>query len=91
MENAGSSTDVAIVERITDFIVENFLFGDVSRKPGRDDSLIENGIVDSTGILEMIEFLEAEFGIEVKEEETVPANLDSLAALDRFVRTKQKG
>lgn len=91
MENAGSSTDVAIVERITDFIVGNFLFGDASRKPGRDDSLIENGIVDSTGILEMIEFLEAEFGIEVKEEETVPANLDSLAALDRFVRTKQKG
>jgi len=81
----------AIGERISNFIVSNFLFGDSSKKPAETDSLIGKGIVDSTGILELIEFLESEFGIEVKEEETVPQNLDSLAALTRFIEGKLSG
>jgi len=88
MEQATAPTGTVIIERVSDFIVSNFLFGDLSRKPAPGDSLIETGIIDSTGILELIEFLESEFGIEVKEEETIPRNLDGLANLDAFIKKK---
>lgn len=82
------AADTEIARKISDFITENFLFGDSSKLPSGTESLIENGIIDSTGILEMIEFLESGFGIEVKEEETIPQNLDNLAALTRYVSGK---
>ncbi len=70
---------------LAEFIVTNYLFGDGSRAPRDDDLLVEEGVIDSTGILELIEFLESNFGIEVAEAETVPANLGSVASLTRFV------
>lgn len=79
----------SIRDQVTDFIVASYLFGDSSRTPGPDQSLVETGIVDSTGVLEMIEFLESEFGIQVLEEETVPENLDSIDRLCRYVEGKQ--
>jgi acyl carrier protein len=78
-----------IRDELTDFIVTNYLFGDASRVPPEDDSLIETGIIDSTGILELIEFLESRFGIEVSDAETVPQNLGSIANLVAFVTAKQ--
>lgn len=72
-----------------DFIVENYLFGDAARTPLDDESLVEAGLVDSTGILELIEFLEEHFGIHVSESETVPENLGSISALTRFVEAKK--
>ena len=77
-----------VEEKLMEFIVENFLFGDTSRMPSEDDSLINTGIVDSTGILELIEFLEDTFKIEVAETETLPENLDSIGGLIRFVGRK---
>ncbi len=74
---------------LTEFIVANYLFGDVTRAPGDDTSLVEEGFIDSTGILELIEFLETQFGIEVSEAETVPQNLGSIASLTRFVLSKR--
>jgi acyl carrier protein len=74
---------------LTEFIVANFLFGDVARAPRDDDTLVEEGIIDSTGILELIEFLETRFGIEVSEAETVPENLGSVSSLTKFVMGKQ--
>lgn len=88
MAEAKVTADTRVIERISDFIVANFLFGDSSKKPDEGDSLIGKGIVDSTGILELIEFIETEFGIKIEEEETVPANLDSLAAMKRFIEHK---
>jgi acyl carrier protein len=81
----------SIRDQVTDFIVASYLFGDSSRTPGPDQSLVETGIVDSTGVLEIIEFLESEFGIQVLEEETVPANLDSIDRLCRYVERKRSG
>ena len=78
-----------IRSELTDFIVANYLFGDGSRTPKDDESLVESGIIDSTGILELIEFLESHFGIEVTEAETVPGNLGSVADLTRFVTEKR--
>jgi acyl carrier protein len=77
-----------ITSDLTDFIVTNYLFGDAGRAPAEDASLVEGGIIDSTGVLELIEFLESHFGIEVSEDETVPENLDTISALTRFVLNK---
>lgn len=88
MAQTDVSTGTRTMERISDFIVANFLFGDSSKRPGESDSLIGKGIVDSTGILELIQFLESEFGIQIEEKETLPQNLDSLAALKDFVERK---
>jgi acyl carrier protein len=52
------------------------------------DSFMEEGIVDSTGVLELLEFIEGEFGIKVEDEEVVPENLDSLKKLTLYIETK---
>jgi acyl carrier protein len=75
--------------QLVDFVVTNYLFGDESRAPGDDDSLVEGGIIDSTGVMELIEFLESQFGIEVSDDDTVPRNLDTVANLTQFVLRKQ--
>jgi acyl carrier protein len=78
-----------IKTRITGFIVTNFLFGNAAGMPAEDASLIENAVVDSTGILELIEFLEGEFSIGIEDTETLPQNLDSVANLTAFVTRKK--
>jgi acyl carrier protein len=81
--------DSTIKSELTEFIVTNYLFGDVTRTPLDDDELVEAGIIDSTSVLELIEFLESHFGIEVTEAETVPGNFGSVSALTRFVASKR--
>ena len=81
--------DTQIRAELTEFIVTNYLFGDVTQAPRDDDALVEEGIIDSTGILELIEFLESHFGIEVSEAETVPQNLGSISSLTEFVMSKR--
>lgn len=80
--------EAEVRSELVEFIVTNFLFGDVQRTPADEDSLVEGGIIDSTGILELIVYLEERFGIEVSDTETVPANLGSIANLTRFVLVK---
>jgi len=76
--------------RIEDFILSSFLFGDADRMPSRTDSLLETGVIDSTGVLELIEFLEAEFRLHVDDDESVPENLDSIENLARFIAAKTR-
>lgn len=78
-----------IGQRVEEFIFESLLLGDRSRMPAPEDSLIESGVIDSTGVLELIEFLEAEFDISVHDSETVPENLDSVARVVAFVGKKR--
>jgi acyl carrier protein len=85
----GAGVDRQIRAELTEFIVANYLFGDIKSAPRDDDALVEQGVIDSTGILELIEFLECHFGIEVSEAETVPQNLGSIANLTGFVMNKQ--
>lgn len=75
----------AIADRVRDFIVENFLFGDTSVDLGSQVSLIENGIIDSTGVLELVAFIEEEFGVVFADADIVPANLDSIERIAAFV------
>lgn len=77
-----------VSKTITEFVVTNYLFGNAEDAPEADTSLLGKGIIDSTGILELIEFLESEFQIQVSEAETVPENMDSIANLTSFVTAK---
>ena len=74
--------------KIRGFIVENFLFGadDGSLKDG--DSFLESGIIDSTGILEVVGFVEDEFDFDVNDEDLVPENFDSIDRLVAYIERK---
>jgi len=73
--------------KVREFVVENFLFGD-GEKLMDDTSFMEEGIIDSTGILELVFFLEETFGFSVEDDELVPENMDSLQNIARFVDRK---
>lgn len=75
-------------ERVMQFIRDSLLLGDDSRMPAPADSLVETGVIDSTGILELTEFLEQEFGVRVEDVETVPENLDGIDRIIDYVRRK---
>jgi acyl carrier protein len=74
---------------IRQFIVENFLFGEDGNLEEMT-SFLESGIIDSTGILELVAFLEEKFGISVADDELIPENLDSIANVVAYL-TKKKG
>lgn len=76
-------------EKLRAFIAESYLFGDTTRMPADDESLLESGVIDSTGVLELIEFLEEEFGFSVEDTETVPENLGSISGLNRYISSKR--
>ncbi|MBF0679019.1 MAG: acyl carrier protein [Devosia sp.] len=79
-----------IKANIRDFIVENFLFGDTSQPIEDTTSLIDNGYVDSTGVLELVFHIEQSFGIKVADSEIIPANLDSVGAIAAYIEKKQQ-
>lgn len=76
---------------LRDFIVDGFLLGRDPKELSDDSSLLDMGIIDSTGVLELVGHLEATFGITIEDDELVPDNLDSINNLIKFVQTKQNG
>ncbi len=76
-----------IRERVRAFIGENFYVPDME-KLGDGQSLVETGIVDSTGILEVLSFIEEQLDVEVADAEAIPANLDSIQNIVAFVGRK---
>lgn len=78
-------------EKLRLFILENFLFSDDQSELNDDDSFLDKEIIDSTGILEVIEFLEEEEGIKVEDDELIPDNLDSVDKIISFVNKKKNG
>ena len=78
----------SIKEQIKTFIIENFLFGNAEGLHD-DTSFLEESILDSTGVLELITFLEENFSIKVDDEELIPENLDSINKLIAFIHAKQ--
>ena len=74
--------------RIRQFVLSNFYVADASTL-GDDLSLLDRGIIDSTGVLEVIGFLETEFAIQVLDEEMLPENLDSISRIADYVVRKQ--
>lgn len=74
-------------KEVREFIVSNFLFGDGAALQD-DTSLLDSGTVDSTGVLELIMFLEEKFNLKIDPEEVVPDNLDSINKIVRFLSEK---
>ena len=79
-----------VEEIIRRHIFENFLFTDDPTQLRDEASFLEEGIVDSTGVLELVMFIEEAFGFEVEDEDVLPENFDSVAKIARFVRAHQR-
>jgi acyl carrier protein len=75
--------------QIRSFLAENFPLGEDPGKLDADASLLEAGIIDSTGVLELVGFVEENFGIRVEDEELLPENLDSIQNIVSFVERKR--
>jgi len=75
---------------VREFIIDNFLFGE-AEKLQDDISFFESGIIDSTGILEVVSFLEEKFNIKVDDEELIPENFSSVIDIDRYLNQKLNG
>lgn len=78
---------MSVHESIRAFVVDNFLFGDENGLSS-DSSFLDEGIVDSTGILELVAYIETEFGIRIADHELVPENLDSIERVAAFIERK---
>ncbi len=78
-----------IIMRVRGFVEENFLYMHSNFQLGDNDRLLERGVIDSMSIVEMIAFVEREFGVNAMEEEISEANFGSLAGIGRFVSEKQ--
>jgi acyl carrier protein len=76
-------------EQIRQYLAQNFLFSNNGLDLSNDASFLEEGIVDSTGVLEMVMFVEETFNIEVNDDEIVPDNFDSVNALATFIARKR--
>ena len=72
---------------VRSYIVDNFLFGDDAGLKN-DASLLEEGIIDSTGVLELVDYLESAFSISIEDDELIPENLDSIDNIAAFVASK---
>jgi acyl carrier protein len=77
-----------IEAQVQTFIEDTFMLGTRRVAFGPEDSFLDLHLIDSTGFLELITYLEETFGITVKDDEMVPENLDSLKAIDAFIARK---
>jgi len=81
-------TDQEIESTVRKFVTENFLFREGAEALSDTTSFLETGLIDSTGVLELVFFIEKTFGIKVADEDMVPENLDSVRQVASYVRRK---
>ena len=74
---------------VRDFVIENFLFGDGASLTSDSLSLLDSGIMDSIGVMELVSFLEGDLQIEVPDADLIPDNLDSVDNLVAFIARRQ--
>ena len=77
-------------DTIKSFIIDNFMMGRNPQDLMDSDSLLNKGIIDSTGVLELVGFIEEKFGLQVDDEELVPENLDSVDNLINYIQRKKR-
>ena len=80
---------MTIEKKLRSYILDNFLFTDDESALKSSDSFLDKGIIDSTGIMEVIFFLEEEYGVKVEDDEMVPENLDSVDNLVSYIEKKK--
>jgi acyl carrier protein len=78
-----------IKHEVRTYLLDNFLMGGTAQDVQDDTSFMDNHILDSTGFIELISYLEEQFGIRIEDEEMVPENLDNLNSIERFVSGKR--
>jgi len=88
MENKDTHRADAIKDILRDFITERFLIFSSLDSFEETNSFMEKGIIDSTGVLELLEFIEEKFGIKIEDEEVIPDNFDSLQKLVNYILRK---
>ena len=79
----------AVEQKVRSFILENFMFSNDDSALDSRESLLEKGVIDSTGVMELVAFLEDEYKFRVNDDELVPENLDSVRNIVAFVDSKQ--
>lgn len=77
---------MAAIDQIRDYVARTF-----SKTVGPDDSLLDSGLVDSTGIFELVGFLEDTFAVKIEDEEIVPEHFETAAMVAAFVERKRSG
>ena len=77
-----------IEENIRTFVIENFIIDENPDQLENDQSFLESGIIDSTGILELVSFIEEHYSIKIEDEELIPDNLDSVNNVVKFINKK---
>jgi len=82
-------TDMNIEKKVKQFISENFLINGDNTTLDSKASLLEKGIIDSTGVLELVSFIETEFKIKIEEDELIPENLDTIENIYNFISRKE--
>jgi len=88
MDQINELTEIDTKKKIREFIKTHFLLGNDSKLKD-EDSFMEKGVVDSTGILEIVSFVEETFSFKIFDEELLPENLDSINNLSVFIHKKQ--
>ena len=78
---------MSVEKKIRNFIEENFIL-DGNDNLSTEDSLLEKGIIDSTGVLELVAFIEETYNVKIKDEELIPENLDSIKNITGFIQEK---
>lgn len=76
--------------KVRDYIIENFLYGEEGKLTD-ETSFLGSSIIDSTGVLELVNYLEETFKIKVEDDEIVPENLDSLKNIEKYLKNKLNG
>ena len=79
-----------VIERTRAYIMENFLYTRRDFVVGEDDSLLERGIIDSIGVMELVQFIEGDFGVKIDDQDITEQNMGSLRAIGAFVSTRAK-
>jgi acyl carrier protein len=85
------SVDATLVSAASDirsYVIDQFMFGQGGEQLSNQDSLLQKGILDSMGVLELVAFIEKRFGVKVEDDEMLPANLDSVNKVADFVSRK---
>ena len=88
MTRQAKGEQMLIEEKIKSFIQDNFLLGDKNKVIKEDESFLQGGTIDSTGVLELVNFIEETYKIKVEDEELIPENLDSIKNLVAYIKRK---
>ena len=88
MAQMESGSQINTAAELKEFICNNFMLREGPESLNDDDSFLENGVIDSTGVLELVSFIEEKYEIKVEDEELVPENLDSINNLVAYIGRK---